>query len=202
MYSTIAQICHYCNYWAICLDNFVSSYLASWVISSCSDLNSLNSVLCLSVRHTAIVAYGDEFFFGGEGISSCSPVGLRLSHRSFSSLVKQARGGNTHEPEVRTERLINTWSEVVFIPVAEIICSSFQCSVLLKRNLQKFTMAALFMLSCARLNIRFLVHWVWDYGNNWGSEVYHMLFLWWPFQICLNNTHFSLRLFRSFRRTF
>ncbi|KAJ0058159.1 hypothetical protein NL108_008796, partial [Boleophthalmus pectinirostris] len=28
--------------------------------------------------HTAIVAYGDEFFFGGEGISSCSPGGTML----------------------------------------------------------------------------------------------------------------------------
>ncbi|MEQ2244468.1 Desumoylating isopeptidase 1 [Ilyodon furcidens] len=25
------------------------------------------------IWHTAIVAYGDEFFYGGEGISSCSP---------------------------------------------------------------------------------------------------------------------------------
>uniref|UniRef100_A0A8C6LQC4 palmitoyl-protein hydrolase n=1 Tax=Nothobranchius furzeri TaxID=105023 RepID=A0A8C6LQC4_NOTFU len=29
-------------------------------------------------EHTAIVAYGDEFFFGGEGISSCSPGGTML----------------------------------------------------------------------------------------------------------------------------
>uniref|UniRef100_A0A3Q3K6U3 palmitoyl-protein hydrolase n=1 Tax=Monopterus albus TaxID=43700 RepID=A0A3Q3K6U3_MONAL len=28
--------------------------------------------------HTAIVAYGDEFFFGGEGISSCPPGGTML----------------------------------------------------------------------------------------------------------------------------
>lgn len=33
----------------------------------------------LFFRHTAIVAYGDEFFFGGEGISSCSPVSLTSS---------------------------------------------------------------------------------------------------------------------------
>lgn len=25
-------------------------------------------------RHTSIVAYGEEFFFGGVGISSCPPV--------------------------------------------------------------------------------------------------------------------------------
>ncbi|KAF0032461.1 hypothetical protein F2P81_014751 [Scophthalmus maximus] len=30
------------------------------------------------IWHTAIVAYGDEFFFGGEGISSCSPGGTML----------------------------------------------------------------------------------------------------------------------------
>ncbi|KAJ0000788.1 hypothetical protein NQD34_005808 [Periophthalmus magnuspinnatus] len=32
----------------------------------------------LLLLHTAIVAYGDEFFFGGEGISSCSPGGTML----------------------------------------------------------------------------------------------------------------------------
>lgn len=37
------------------------------------NITALHSMLFFS-RHTAIVAYGDEFFFGGEGISSCSPV--------------------------------------------------------------------------------------------------------------------------------
>ncbi|MED6290970.1 Desumoylating isopeptidase 1 [Characodon lateralis] len=32
----------------------------------------------MSNRHTAIVAYGEEFFYGGEGISSCSPGGTML----------------------------------------------------------------------------------------------------------------------------
>ncbi|KAJ3601062.1 hypothetical protein NHX12_032035 [Muraenolepis orangiensis] len=30
------------------------------------------------IWHTAIVVYGDEFFFGGVGISSCSPGGTML----------------------------------------------------------------------------------------------------------------------------
>ncbi|KAK1150497.1 desumoylating isopeptidase 1-like, partial [Acipenser oxyrinchus oxyrinchus] len=34
--------------------------------------------MALSHRHTAIVVHGDEFFYGGEGISSCQPGGTML----------------------------------------------------------------------------------------------------------------------------
>lgn len=43
-----------------------------------------------SWRHTSIVAFGEEFFFGGVGISSCPPV--REWTRNTSSLEKFLKG--------------------------------------------------------------------------------------------------------------
>lgn len=41
-------------------------------------------------RHTSVVVYGEEFFFGGAGISSCPPVKLQHTATLLAPSIAQS----------------------------------------------------------------------------------------------------------------
>uniref|UniRef100_A0AAQ4RH84 palmitoyl-protein hydrolase n=1 Tax=Gasterosteus aculeatus aculeatus TaxID=481459 RepID=A0AAQ4RH84_GASAC len=60
------------------MDNNVTRYNVQLYIYDLSKGMARNLSPIMLGKHTAIVAYGEEFFFGGEGISSCPPGGTML----------------------------------------------------------------------------------------------------------------------------
>lgn len=63
------------------------------------------------VWHTAVVAYQREFFYGGGGITSCSPV----SNSSSSRIPHVSSGQSSFYDIIRTKPLYNTSSTESFL---------------------------------------------------------------------------------------
>ncbi|XP_051968509.1 desumoylating isopeptidase 1b [Xyrauchen texanus] len=80
------------------------------------------------IWHTSIVAYGEEFFFGGVGISSCHPGGTLLGMPD--SIVDL---GNTEVPRDLFLEYLSSLSESTYRPdkyhLFEHNCNNFSCEV-------------------------------------------------------------------------